>query len=56
MIPEARTAEHTPIYDVSDDIYRELVLRIAKADRDRHRDIYDILGEGIDVSHPDLDP
>ncbi len=35
--------ENTPLDDAMEDIRRELVLRVAKADRDEHRDIYDAL-------------
>lgn len=43
MATEEKTGERTPLDDVMDDIRRELVLRVAKADRDEHRDIYDAL-------------
>lgn len=34
-----------PIERVMADIRRELVLRVARADRDEHRDIYDALAD-----------
>jgi len=43
MATEEKTGERTPLDDVMDDIRRQLVLRVAKADRDEHRDIYDAL-------------
>jgi len=43
MTTEEQTGDRTPLDDVMDDIRRELVLRVAKADRDDHRDIYDAL-------------
>jgi hypothetical protein len=43
MATDERTGDRTPLDDVMDDIRRELVLRVAKADRDEHRDIYDAL-------------
>ena len=43
MATEEQTGDRTPLDDVMDDIRRELVLRVAKADRDEHRDIYDAL-------------
>lgn len=43
MATEEQTGERTPLDDVMEDIRRELVLRIAKADRDEHREIYDVL-------------
>ena len=43
MAAEEGTSERTPLDDVMDDIRRELVLRVAKADRDENRDIYDAL-------------
>ena len=33
--------DRTPYDDAMDDIRRELVLRVARADRDEHREIYD---------------
>jgi hypothetical protein len=43
MATEEQTGDRTPLDDVIDDIRRELVLRVARADRDEHRDIYDAL-------------
>jgi len=43
MATDGKAGERTPLDDVMDDIRRELVLRVAKADRDEHRDIYDAL-------------
>jgi len=43
MATEERVDERSPLDDVLEDIRRELVLRVAKADRDEHRDIYDVL-------------
>ena len=43
MATEEKTGERTPLDDVMEDIRRELVLRVAKADRDEHREIYDAL-------------
>ena len=43
MATEERADERSPLDDVMEDIRRELVLRVAKADRDEHRDIYDAL-------------
>ena len=43
MATEEKTGEQTPLDDVMEDIRRELVLRVAKADRDDHRNIYDAL-------------
>jgi hypothetical protein len=43
MATDEQTVDRTPLDDVMDDIRRELVLRVAKADRDEHRDIYDAL-------------
>ncbi len=40
---EDRTRDDVPLDDVTDDIRRETVLRVATADRDDHRDIYDAL-------------
>ena len=37
------TEPSSPLDEVMDDIRRELVLRVAKADRDEHREIYDAL-------------
>lgn len=33
--------DRTPLDDAMDDIRRELILRVARADRDVHREIYD---------------
>ena len=43
MATEEKTGERTPLDDVMEDIRRELVLRVAKDDRDEHREIYDAL-------------
>jgi len=43
MATEEKKGERTPLDDVMEDIRRELVLRVAKADRDEHREIYDAL-------------
>jgi hypothetical protein len=43
MATEEQSGDRTPLDDVMDDIRRELVLRVAKADRDEHREIYDAL-------------
>ncbi len=43
MTTEEQSAELTPLDEVMEDIRRELVLRVAKADRDEHREIYDAL-------------
>ena len=43
MATDEGSADATPFDEVMDDIRRELVLRVAKADRDRHREIYDAL-------------
>lgn len=43
MATGEKTGERTPLDDVMEDIRRELVLRVARADRDEHRDIYDAL-------------
>jgi len=43
MATEEKTGERTPLDDVMEDIRRELVLRVARADRDAHRDVYDAL-------------
>lgn len=43
MATEEQTGEPTPLDDVMEEIRRELVLRVAKADRDEHREIYDAL-------------
>ncbi|WP_259517720.1 hypothetical protein [Halanaeroarchaeum sp. HSR-CO] len=43
MATEEKTGERTALDDVMDDIRRELVLRVAKVDRDEHREIFDAL-------------
>lgn len=43
MATEEQSGEATPLDEVMEDIRREIVLRVAKADRDEHRDIYDAL-------------
>lgn len=43
MATEEDTDVESPLDRVMDDIRRELVLRIAKADRDEHGDMYDAL-------------
>jgi predicted RNA-binding protein len=43
MTTEEQTSDRTPLDDVMGDIRRELVLRVVRADRDEHRDIYDAL-------------
>ena len=43
MATEEKTGEQKPLDAVMEDIRRELVLRVAKADRDEHREIYDAL-------------
>ncbi len=43
MATGEKAGERTPLDDVMEDIRRELVLRVARADRDEHRDIYDAL-------------
>lgn len=43
MATEEKTGERTPLDDVMEDIRRELVLRVAKVDRDEHREMYDAL-------------
>ena len=43
MATEEKTGERTALDDVMEDIRRELVLRVASADRDEHREIYDAL-------------
>ena len=43
MATEERPDDRTSLDDVMEDIRRELVLRVAKADRDEHRDVYDAL-------------
>ena len=43
MGPEEKQGENTPLDDVLEDVRRELVRRVAEADRDEHREIYDAL-------------
>jgi hypothetical protein len=43
MATEDQSGESTPLDEVMKEIRRELVLRVAEADRDEHRDIYDAL-------------
>jgi hypothetical protein len=43
MATGEESGDRTPLDDVMDDIRRELVLRVARADREEHRDIYDAL-------------
>ena len=43
MAAEEGTELEAPLDRVMADIRRELVLRVAQADRDEHRDIYDAL-------------
>lgn len=43
MATEEQSGEVTPLDEVMKDIQREIVLRVAKADRDEHREIYDAL-------------
>ena len=43
MATEEQKGETTPLDGVMEDIRRELVLRVAKSDRDEHREIYDAL-------------
>lgn len=43
MAVEDGTGDESPLDRVMEDIRRELVLRVAKADRDEHRDVYDAL-------------
>lgn len=43
MATEEGTATTTPIDDVMNEIRRELVRRVAEADREEHRAIYDAL-------------
>lgn len=45
MAAEEGTDVEAPIDRVMADIRRELVLRVARADRDEHRDIYDALAD-----------
>jgi hypothetical protein len=43
MVTDEKQGESTPLDDVMEDIRHELVLRVAKSDRDEHREIYDAL-------------
>ena len=43
MSTEDTTESRSPLDEVMDDIRRELVKRVAAADRDANRDIYDAL-------------
>lgn len=43
MATEDRTETTSPLDEVMADIRRELIRRVAAADRDEHRDIYDAL-------------
>ncbi|WP_254545025.1 hypothetical protein [Halomarina pelagica] len=43
MATEEQAGERTPLDDVMEDIRRELVSRVAEADRDERREIYDAL-------------
>lgn len=43
MAAEEESGDETPLDRVMDDIRRELVLEVAKEDRDNNRDIYDAL-------------
>jgi len=43
MATEDEAVTGTPLDEVMADVRRELVRRVAKADRDEHRDIYDAL-------------
>ncbi|MBX0348751.1 MULTISPECIES: hypothetical protein [Haloarcula] len=43
MATEEDTGDETSLDRVMNDIRREIVLQVAKADRDDHRDIYDAL-------------
>jgi hypothetical protein len=43
MAVEDDTGDESPLDRAMEDIRRELVLRVAKADRDEHRDVYDAL-------------
>jgi hypothetical protein len=43
MATKDDTNTQSELDKVMDDIRRELVLRVAKADRDEHRDVYDAL-------------
>jgi hypothetical protein len=43
MATEEETEPSSPLDEAMDDIRRELVQRVAAADRDAHREIYDAL-------------
>ena len=43
MATEEERTETSPLDEVMDDIRRELVRELAKANRDEHREIYDAL-------------
>ncbi|MFC4249060.1 hypothetical protein ACFOZ7_19370 [Natribaculum luteum] len=43
MATEDGSASGSPLDEVMDDVRRELVQRVAAADRDANRDIYDAL-------------
>ena len=43
MVTEEGSESGSPLDEVMDDIRRELVQRVAAADRDANRDIYDAL-------------
>jgi hypothetical protein len=43
MATDEQPGETTALDDVMEDIRRELVRRVAKADRDEHREVYDAL-------------
>ena len=45
MAAEEESESEAPIDRVMADIRRELVLRVARADRDEHRDVYDALAD-----------
>jgi len=43
--PDDGDAEETPLDRVMADLRHELVRRVARRDRDRHRDVYDALAD-----------
>jgi len=43
MATEERSSDSTPLDEVMAELRRELVLRVAKDDRDENREIYDAL-------------
>lgn len=47
MAAEEGADVETPIDKVMEDIRREPVRRVARSDRDEHRDIYDALVPGL---------